>query len=138
MYYYQYMPDFRMLLLPVFLLLALVTSMGIGIYIASLNVKYRDFKYVIPFIVQFGLYISPIAFSSSAIYNSVKIPLFLKYIYALNPMVGVIDGFRWCILGGQTAIYMPGFVVSVVISLLFLIIGVWYFRKTEKTFADII
>ncbi len=138
MIYYQYMPDFRMLLLPVFLLLALVTSMGIGIYIASLNVKYRDFKYVIPFIVQFGLYISPIAFSSSAIYNSVKIPLFLKYIYALNPMVGVIDGFRWCILGGQTAIYMPGFVVSVVISLLFLIIGVWYFRKTEKTFADII
>jgi lipopolysaccharide transport system permease protein len=138
MLYYQYIPDFKMLFLPLFLLLAIITSLGTGLYIAALNVKYRDFKYVIPFIVQFGLYLSPIAFSSSAVYNSIRIPLFFKYLYALNPMVGVIDGFRWCILGGETALFIPGFLLSIAISILFLVIGIWYFRKTEKTFADII
>ena len=138
MIYYHFIPDSKILLLPLFLMLAIITSMGTGLYIAALNVKYRDFKYVIPFIVQFGLYVSPIAFSSSAIYNSVKIPQVVKYIYALNPMVGVIDGFRWCILGGSTPLYLPGFIVSIAISIFFLFIGVWYFRKTEKSFADII
>jgi lipopolysaccharide transport system permease protein len=138
MFYYQYIPDLKMLMLPVFLLLALITSMGTGLYIASLNVKYRDFKYIIPFIVQFGLYISPIAFSSSVIYHSEKIPQILKFIYSLNPMVGVIDGFRWCILGGDTQLYTSGFITSVAISFLFLFIGVWYFRKMEKSFADVI
>jgi lipopolysaccharide transport system permease protein len=135
---YRFVPDIKILMLPLFLLLAVITSLGTGLYIAALNVKYRDFKYVIPFIVQFGLYISPIAFSSSSIYSSEKIPQALKFIYALNPMVGVIDGFRWCILGGDTTLYMPGFILSVVISILFLILGIWYFRKTEKSFADII
>jgi lipopolysaccharide transport system permease protein len=127
-----------MLLLPLFLLLALITSMGTGLYIASLNVKYRDFRYVIPFIVQFGLYVSPIAFTSDSIYNNVKIPQLLKYVYSMNPMVGVIDGFRWCILGGKTLLYMPGFIISIVISIFFLFMGIFYFRKVEKSFADII
>jgi lipopolysaccharide transport system permease protein len=138
MLYYHYTPDFKMLMLPLFLLLAFITSIGTGLYIAALNVKYRDFRYVIPFIVQFGLYVSPIAFSSNDIYNSTRIPQIVKYLYSLNPMVGVIDGFRWCILGGNTSIYLPGFLMSIAISILFLFIGVWYFRKMEKSFADVI
>lgn len=138
MLFNHYVPTTKMLLLPFFLLLALVTSMGIGLYITALNVKYRDFRYLIPFIVQFGLYVSPIAFTSADIYNSEKIPQFLKYIYSINPMVGVIDGFRWCILNTGSDIYLPGFLLSIFISILFLFIGVSYFRKMEKSFADII
>lgn len=138
MLYYQYLPDAKIVMLPLFLLLALVTSMGAGLFIASLNVKYRDFRYIIPFIVQFGLYVSPIAFSSADIYNNEKIPQMVKFIYSLNPMVGVIDGFRWCLFGGSTPINMDGFLTSVVISILLLIVGVMYFRKMEKSFADII
>jgi lipopolysaccharide transport system permease protein len=135
---YQFVPDVRILLMPLFLLLALVTALGSGLLIAALNVKYRDFRYIIPFIVQFGLYVSPVAFSSSDIYTSDRIPEALKFVYALNPMVGVIDGFRWCILGGETALYLPGFLTSIGISLLLLIAGIRYFRKTERGFADII
>jgi len=135
---YQFMPDVRILLLPLFLLLALITALGSGLFIAALNVKYRDFRYIIPFIVQFGLYVSPVAFSSADIYTSERIPEALKLVYALNPMVGVIDGFRWCILGGETTLYLPGFLTSIGISLLLLIAGVRYFRKTERGFADII
>jgi len=138
MLYYQYLPDVKIIMLPLFLLLALITSMGAGLFIAALNVKYRDFRYVIPFIVQFGLYVSPIAFSSVDIYNNEKIPQLVKYIYSLNPMVGVIDGFRWCLFGGATPLNMNGFLTSVLISVLLLIIGVRYFRKMEKSFADII
>lgn len=138
MVYYQYVPDWKILMLPLFLVLALITSMGTGLYIAALNVKYRDFRIIVPFIVQFGLYISPIAFSSAQIYNSTRIPQFAKYLYAMNPMVGVIDGFRWCILRGSGTIFLPGFILSVAISLFFLVVGIWYFRRTEKTFADII
>jgi lipopolysaccharide transport system permease protein len=135
---YQFMPDVRILLLPLFLLLALITALGSGLLIAALNVKYRDFRYIIPFIVQFGLYVSPVAFSSSDIYTSDRIPEALKFVYALNPMVGVIDGFRWCILGGETTLYLPGFLTSIGISVLLLIAGIRYFRKTERGFADII
>ena len=138
MFIYQFVPGWNILFLPLFLLLALVTSIGTGLYIAALNVKYRDFRYVIPFIVQFGLYISPIAFSSSDIYSNARIPQFLKYIYSLNPMVGVIDGFRWCILGSSTSLYSTGFLLSIAISILFLFFGIWYFRKMEKSFADVI
>ncbi|HET6227328.1 MAG TPA: ABC transporter permease [Bacteroidia bacterium] len=138
MIFTHYVPDIKILLLPLFLLLALVISIGMGLYIAALNVKYRDFRYVIPFVVQFGLYISPVAFSSDYVYNNAKLPQIVKYIYSLNPMVGVIDGFRWCILGGKTGLYLPGFFISVAISILFLFIGIWYFRKMEKSFADII
>lgn len=134
----QFAPSINIIFLPLFLLLALITASGSGLLIAALNVKYRDFRYVIPFVVQFGLYISPVAFSSSDIYNSPKIPQALKLIYALNPMVGVIDGFRWSILGSNIQINYQGFILSVIISILMLVAGVWYFRKTEKSFADVI
>jgi lipopolysaccharide transport system permease protein len=138
MIYYQFVPDVKIILLPLLLLLALVISLGAGLYVAALNVKYRDFRYVIPFIVQFGLYLSPVAFSSQDIYSNANIPQALKYIYSLNPMVGVIDGFRWCLLGGNISIYLPGFILSIAISFLVLFLGIRYFRKTEKSFADII
>ena len=134
---YQFVPGPRIIALPLFLLLALVTALGSGLLIAALNVKYRDFRYIIPFIVQFGLYVSPVAFSSADIYGSDRIPQVLKFIYALNPMVGVIDGFRWCILGGS-GLYLPGFLLSIGISLLMLAVGIRYFRKTERGFADVI
>jgi len=138
MMFTHYTPDIKILMLPVFLLLAVITSMGTGLFIAALNVKYRDFRYLIPFIVQFGLYVSPIAFSSSMIYNHPTLPQAVKFIYSLNPMVGVIDGFRWSILGGDTTIYIPGFLMSIAISILFLFVGIWYFRRMEKSFADVI
>ncbi len=136
-FWYHFIPDYRILFLPLFLILATVTAMGTGLFIAALNVKYRDFRYVVPFIIQFGLYISPIGFSSSVIYNK-DIPQFLKYLYALNPMVGVIDGFRWCILGGSTPLHLNEFIASIVVSVLSLFLGIWYFRKMEKSFADVI
>ncbi len=138
MIWYQFVPDLKILMLPLFLLLALIISLGAGLYVAALNVKYRDFRYVIPFIVQFGLYLSPVAFSSEDVYSNVNIPQSLKFIYSLNPMVGVIDGFRWCLLGGNISIYLPGFIVSIAISFVVLVLGIRYFRKTEKSFADII
>ncbi len=137
MFIYQYTPGWQIMLLPIFLFLALIASFGAGIYIAALNVKYRDFRYIVPFIVQFGLYVSPIAFSSSDIYNNERIPQILQWIYALNPMVSVIDGFRWCILG-NTALYLPAFLLSLSVSSALLLYGIYYFRKTERSFADII
>lgn len=134
----RYTPGWQIALLPLFLLLAIVTAMGAGLLIAALNVKYRDFRYLIPFIVQFGLYISPVAFSSNSIFSSEKIPDWLKFVYSLNPMVGVIDGFRWCITGGQIVLNERAFLISVFISLLLLFAGIRVFRRTEKTFADII
>lgn len=134
---YQYTPSINMLMLPLFLLLALITALGSGLYIAALNVKYRDFRYIVPFIVQFGLYISPIAFSSQDIYQSERIPEVIKWIYSMNPMVAVIDGFRWSILGTND-LYLPGFFISSAISLFLLFFGIYYFRKTEKSFADVI
>ena len=134
---YQYTPSINMLMLPLFLLLALITALGSGLYIAALNVKYRDFRYIVPFIVQFGLYISPIAFSSQDIYQSERIPEVIKWIYSMNPMVAVIDGFRWSILGTND-LYLPGFFISSAISLFLLFFGIHYFRKTEKSFADVI
>ena len=125
-------------MLPLFLILAIVTAMGTGLFIAALNVKYRDFKYVVPFVVQFGFFISPVGYSSSVIYARTDIPEFVKTIYGLNPMVGVIDGFRWCILGGDTPLRMTSFIASIAISIFFLILGVWYFRRMEKSFADVI
>ncbi len=137
-FYYHFSPDWRILLFPIFLLLATITAMGFGFFIAALNVKYRDFRYVIPFIVQFGLYISPVGFSSSVVYSNPSIPDIFKYLYALNPMVGVIDGFRWCMLGGNVPLHKPEFIASVIVSVSFLFIGIKYFRRMEKTFADVI
>ena len=128
MAWYHFLPPIQVLLLPVFVIMAFLASFGTSLYITALNVKYRDFRYVIPFIIQFGLYISPVGFKSS------KVPEQWRLLYSLNPMVGVIDGFRWCIVGEN--IYMPGFIVSNLVILFFCIIGIRYFRKTEKTFAD--
>ena len=130
--WYQYPPGWRMLVLPAFTLLAFLTSMGPALWITALNVKYRDFRYVIPFIVQFGLYVSPVGFSSSVI------PEEWRMLYSLNPLVGVIDGFRWCILSGQSPVYLPGLVASVCVATLFLWFGIHRFRKMEKSFADLI
>ncbi|MCC6688191.1 MAG: ABC transporter permease [Saprospiraceae bacterium] len=132
MIYYMYAPNWNILLLPVFLVIAFMASMGLGLYLTALNVKYRDFRYIVPFLVQFGLYISPVGFSSSVV------PEKWRLLYSLNPMVGVIDGFRWCILGGQSHIYWPGFLLSLGIVVLFLFLGIYQFRKMEKTFADVI
>jgi len=132
MAYYQFAPGWRILLLPCFILLALLSSLGPGLWITALNVKYRDFRYIIPFVVQFGLYVSPVGFSSKLV------PEQWRLLYSLNPMVGVIDGFRWCILGGNSPIYVPGFMLGLVVITFFLWLGITRFRKTEKTFADLI
>jgi len=132
MLYYQFPPGWHILLLPCFIILALLASLGPGLWITALNVKYRDFRYIIPFVVQFGLYVSPVGFSSNVV------PERWRLLYNLNPMVGVIDGFRWCILGGNSPIYMPGFLLSLAIIAFFLYLGVSRFRKMEKTFADLI
>ena len=137
-FYYGFVPDWKIVFLPVFIILATVTAMGTGLFIAALNVKYRDFRYIIPFIIQFGLYISPVGFSSDLVYGNASVSEPIRFIYALNPMVGVIDGFRWCILGGETNLHPVEFTISVCISILFLILGIWYFRRMEKTFADMI
>jgi len=132
MLWYRFVPDWRIVLLPAFLLLAFLASFGFGLWLAALNVKYRDFRYIVPFIVQFGLYISPVGFSSSIVSGKWRV------LYSLNPMVGVIDGFRFCIFGGHSSIYWPGFVLSVVLTGLIFMTGLIYFRRTEKTFADVI
>ncbi len=110
----------------------MTTCLGAGLWVAALNVKYRDFRYIVPFVVQFGLYISPVGFSSSIV------PENWRLLYSINPMVGVIDGFRWAILGGHTQLYWPGFLLSLGLVSLILVTGVMYFRKTERTFADVI
>lgn len=132
MVYYQFVPGRQILLLPFFIILALLASLGPGLWITALNVKYRDFRYIIPFVVQFGLYVSPVGFSSRIV------PEQWRLLYNLNPMVGVIDGFRWCILGGNSPIYLRGFLLSLAIITFFLWLGVSRFRKMEKTFADLI
>jgi lipopolysaccharide transport system permease protein len=132
MIYYKFVPGWPALYLPFFIVLALLASLGPGLWITALNVKYRDFRYVIPFVVQFGLYVSPVGFSSNVI------PEQWRLLYSLNPIVGVIDGFRWCLLGGNSPLYLPGFLLSLGIIALFLYLGISRFRKTEKTFADLI
>lgn len=132
MIWYQFIPDWRIVFLPFFLFLVILTSLGITIWISALNVKFRDFRFIVPFMVQIGMYISPVGFSSSIV------PEKWKYLYYLNPMVGVIDGFRWSIYGENITIFWPGLIISILFVLLTLIAGVIYFRKTEKSFADFI
>ena len=132
MAWYNFVPSWRILTLPFFIAVAFAASMGAGLWLASLNVQYRDFRFIVPFIVQFGLYISPVGFSSSIV------PEKWRFIYSLNPMVGVIDGFRWAILGGNSQLYLPGFLLSMALVFLLLVSGIWYFRKMERTFADVI
>ena len=132
MAWYNFVPSWRILTLPLFIAIAFAASMGAGLWFASLNVKYRDFRYIVPFIVQFGLYISPVGFSSSIV------PERWRLLYSLNPMVGVIDGFRWAILGGEAKLNLPGFTLSVGLVALSFVSGIWYFWKTERSFADVI
>jgi lipopolysaccharide transport system permease protein len=135
---YGIVPSGNIVFLPLFLVLAIITSAGVGFLVAALNVKYRDFRYVVPFIVQIGVFISPVGFDSESVYANEKIPEALKFIYSCNPLVGVIDGFRWSLLGGELTIWWPAFLVSTGISLILLIAGIWYFRRVENTFADIV
>jgi lipopolysaccharide transport system permease protein len=136
MIWYRYIPDWRILTLPLFMALAFFAAVGPGLWITAMNVKYRDFRYVVPFIVQLGLYVSPVAYSSEVIRQRLGDTAFT--VYSLNPMVGVIDGFRWAILGGQSPLYWPSFAMSMLIVAAFLYLGIRHFRRTEKTFADVI
>jgi lipopolysaccharide transport system permease protein len=132
MAWYRFVPDWRIIVLPAVILWAFCASVGPALWISALNVKYRDFRYVIPFIVQFGLYVSPVGFSSSVV------PEQWRFLYSLNPVVGVIDGFRWCLLHGPVNLYLPGLLASIVVTAFFLWFGVRQFRQTEGIFADLI
>jgi homopolymeric O-antigen transport system permease protein len=132
MAWYGFLPGWQIVFLPAFILLAILASLGPALWITALNVKYRDFRFLVPFIVQFGLYVSPVGFSSTVV------PEEWRLLYSLNPVVGVIDGFRWCLLGGQSQLYWPGFLMSLGVVALFLWFGIRYFRATERTFADML
>src|SRR5207245_8579413 len=132
MVYYRFLPGWHILFLPLFILMALLASLGPGLWITALNVKYRDFRYVTPFLVQFGLYVSPVGFSSNVI------PEKWRLLYSLNPIVGVIDGFSWSILGAASSIYWPAFASSIAVLSGFLYFSIRKFRKMEKTFADLL
>jgi lipopolysaccharide transport system permease protein len=132
MFWYRFVPPTSVLLLPLFTLLAFGVSLGIGLWIAALMVKYRDFRFIVPFMVQFGLYLSPVGFQSSIV------PVRYRLLYSLNPMVGIIDGFRWSLLGAQNKIYLPALAISIIEVVVILVSGVAYFRRAERTFADVI
>lgn len=132
MAWFGFMPNWHIVFLPVFVVLAVLASLGPALFITALNVKYRDFRFLIPFIVQFGLYVSPVGFSSAVV------PDAWRFLYSLNPVVGVIDGFRWCLLGGESQLYVPGFLGSLGVVAIVLWIGIRHFRRTERAFADLI
>ena len=132
MVWFGFMPSWHIVFLPAFVALAVLASLGPALWITALNVKFRDFRYIIPFIVQFGLYVSPVGFSSAVV------PETWRLLYSLNPVVGVIDGFRWCLLGGESQLYWPGFLMSLGVVVFFLWFGVRYFRSTERSFADLV
>lgn len=130
--FFRQVPDWRIVFLPAFILFAVLVALSLGIWLAAVNVRYRDFQYITPFLVQIGLFVSPVGFSSS------NIPDHWRLLYSLNPMVGVIDGFRWCLLGGEAVLYLPGLFTSGLLTVLLLYGAVRHFRRTERTFADII
>lgn len=132
MLWYGFAPGWQILFLPLFVLLTFGLSLGLGLFLAALNVEYRDFRYVVPFIVQFGLFISPIAFTTA------NVPERWRTLYALNPLVGIIDGFRWSVLGGQAPLDLQALGISLGVTAAFIALGVWYFRRMERTFADVI
>jgi lipopolysaccharide transport system permease protein len=136
MSWYDFWPTWRFLVLPILMALAVVAALGPGLIVAALTVRYRDFRIIIPFIVQIGLYVSPVAYSSQVVREKLGEAWFL--LYSLNPMVAVIDGFRWAILGGNDNIHWSGFTLSLSLSAVLLLIGLRYFRKTERLFADVI
>lgn len=132
MFYYGLSPDWKVITIPFFLLLAIMASLGCGLWLSALNIKYRDFRFILPFIVQIGLYVSPVGFSSNIV------PEKWRLLYSVNPMVGVIDGFRWALLGGNFKLYLPGLYASIVLTLIVFMTGLSYFRRTERTFADLL
>ena len=141
MLWYQFAPDWRILVLPAFMILAFAAAFGIGLWLCALNVKYRDFRYIVPFIVQFGFFLSPVGFSTTRVpehwlWHGWDVPA--RLIYSLNPMVGVIDGFRWSLLRGESPLNYPTLLASMVLTTVLCLSGIWYFRRTEKGFADVI
>src|SRR6187401_1275698 len=136
MTWYGTVPSLNLLFLPVFIGFAFIASFGVGLWLTALNVKYRDFKHVVPFLVQIGLYLSPVGFTSDK--ASTMIPEKFRMLYYLNPMAGVIDGFRWCFFGSRTPIYWAGMFLSLAVVIIFLLIGIRTFRRMEKSFADLI
>jgi lipopolysaccharide transport system permease protein len=132
MLWYRFLPDWRVVFLPAFFVLAILASLGPALLMAAMNVRYRDFRYIIPFVLQFGVYVSPVGFASA------RVPEEWRLLYNLNPAVGVIDGFRWALLRGEASFYLPGFLLSLGVTAVLLIVGVVYFRATERTFADLI
>lgn len=133
MVWYHFVPTWRIVFLPLLIIASGAASMGVGLWLSALNVKYRDFRYIVPFIVQFGLFLSPVAISIN------HVPEKWRLLYSVNPMTGVIDGVRWCLLRGEDAnIYPEGFLVSMLVIVVMFFSGIWYFRKVEKGFADII
>lgn len=130
--WYDFRPSINLILLPLFFINLIVLSMGIGLWFSALNVKYRDIRFVVPFVIQFGLYISPIGFSSA------NIPDKWRLLYSINPIVGVIDGFRWCFFAEKMSLFLPGIIISTCSSIVLFFIGLKYFRETERYFADII
>ena len=129
---FGFMPSANIVALPIFVVLGVLAGMGPALLLTALNVRYRDFRFIVPFIVQFGLYISPVGFSSAVV------PEGWRLLYSLNPMVSVIDGFRWAILGDAAAIYWPGFALGLIVTGVLLALGLTVFRRTEKTFADLV
>jgi lipopolysaccharide transport system permease protein len=136
MLFYRFLPSWQIVCLPLFMLIAFAASLGPGLLVTALNVRFRDFRFILPFIVQFGLYLCPIGYSSTIVREKFGDTAFM--FYSVNPMVGIVDGFRWAILGGAASFSLPSFLVSATASAVLLVIGVWYFRKMERTFADII
>jgi lipopolysaccharide transport system permease protein len=138
MAWFDVLPTWRFIALPFLVVMAFVAALGPGLLLTALNVKYRDFRYIIPVLVQIGFFVSPVGFPSTLVSNYSGPWASLKWAYSLNPMVGVIDGFRWALLGGKGGLELPTFSLSISVTVFFAILGVWYFRKTEKTFADVI
>ncbi|MBA4138083.1 MAG: phosphate ABC transporter permease [Opitutus sp.] len=129
--WFDYLPDARVLLTPLFVLAALLAALGAGLWLTALTVRFRDFRFIVPFLIQLGVFLSPVGFSSANLPN-------WRLLYSLNPMVGAIDGFRWCLLGGAQPLWWPGQLIGLAVTALLLLTGIWYFRRTERSFADII
>jgi lipopolysaccharide transport system permease protein len=132
MVWFGHAPSWQILLLPLFFVLAVAVALGPAFFFSALNAKYRDFTFIVPFALQLALYISPVGFSSNVI------PDQWRFLYSLNPLVGVVDGFRWSVLGGDTGLYVPGLIVSVVFAGACLWAGLKYFRRAERAFADLL
>ena len=127
--WWSFWPDWRVLLLPLFTLLGLLAALGAGLWLTALTVRFRDFRFIVPFLLQLGVFLSPVGFSTTTLPN-------WRVLFSLNPMVAVIDGFRWCLLRGHQPFYLPGFLIGLGVTAALLASGLWYFRRTERSFAD--